>query len=57
MLNNYKVYYKNDNCPDEKWEYIITANGFLEAKWNGIIKAESEGHLTEWFNVYCELEG
>ena len=53
-MHNYKVYYKNDNCPEEKWEYIIPANGLREAKWNGILKAESEGHLAGWLDVFCE---
>lgn len=53
-MNKYKVYYKNEYLPDEQWEYIVTASGFLEAKWNGIIEAEREGKNTGWLNVFCE---
>lgn len=54
MTKKYKVYYKNENVKTEKWLYVITADNRLDAKWKGIIKAENEGHLAGWLEVYCE---
>lgn len=55
MPNLYRVYYKNSNAPSETWEYNVTAERRLDAKWQGIVAAKNDGHLHGWINVYCEL--